>query len=156
MIHLTTTKTSTHTKNNSEYSSVFRSVSILLIFCLFNYTTLNSANCKSLCKVNEFFKGQYTQLLVIEDDSGESIALPMSECVEDVDTDEENTDSNSVDVDFCSYCIVMSGGTALAADLPLIINPVVPLGLEIIYENEFRYNKPIITNCSQRAPPAIS
>lgn len=133
----------------------YRVIASIIVICLFSYTTLNGANCKSLHNLNSLFEGSYTELLIIEDDSGESIAIEVPDCfvnTEPLDSDDENDSEN----DFCSYCLVMSGGTGLTHSFPLFITPQLPSERDIFHLIEFTFNSTTVSTCSQRGPPVLS
>lgn len=130
-----------------------RSASLLFALFLLNFSILSSYNCQSFCNLNKLYDDAYSELLILEDDSGESIAIPDSFCEVDFGSDEGSDSDDSADCEQCAYCHACSIGISFQHVPPLLLVQTVPASKSIFYQGQIFRNKQITLNNPQRAPP---
>ncbi len=130
-----------------------RSAALLTALLLFNYSILSSANCKSFCNLNKIYENAYTELLIIEDDSGNSLVLTDSFCEVDTGSDDESESEGGTGCEHCAYCNASSTGMAFQHMPPLVLEPAITVNKEILNRGRTFLNKQISLNHPQRAPP---
>jgi len=131
---------------NRPHRAVVLSVALLL----FNYNTLSSVNCKSFANLNRFFDAAYQEMVILEDDSGEAIALPDSFC--DTDTTPGN-DTDDGDGETCPYCQACSMGVAYQHVPALLLAAPAILEKKVFYWQRSSHHSQIFLTNPQRAPP---
>jgi len=125
----------------------------LIAILFLNYSTLSSANCKSFCNLNKMFDHAYTELVVLEDDSGETVVLPDSFCEVDTGSDDGSEDDDSSACDNCPYCHACNIGMTFQHVPPLILAQIIVSHTKIFNKGRSFVNKQITLNHPQRAPP---
>ncbi len=130
-----------------------RSIVVFVSLIFLNYSILSSANCRSFENLNKIFKNAYTELLVLEDDSGEKVVLLDSFCELDTGTDDSSEEHDSSDCEQCQYCQATNGGLVLEQAPPLNLNQAIPRSQKIFNHGRSYINKRINLNHRQRAPP---
>jgi hypothetical protein len=131
---------------------LFRFAALAFVLLFFNYSALSSYNCQSFCNLNKLYDDAYSEMLILEDDSGASVAIYDSFC--EVDTGSED-DSDDDSCEQCAYCHACSIGMTFQHIPPLLLEQAIVANKKIFNQGRSFFNKQIHLNHPQRGPPAI-
>jgi hypothetical protein len=137
-----------------------RSISALLIAVLFfNFSVLNSANCKTFCELPSASIERSPEYVItpeiaakLKKDPHYLCKLPFSSA-QKADSDPLPGDTDSHDCDFCYYCMIMLGGMAVGYSFPAIDLQILPHNKEITIFKQSVFIQPFRNTNTSRAPP---
>ncbi|MBT3226543.1 MAG: hypothetical protein HN580_16855 [Deltaproteobacteria bacterium] len=132
-----------------------RSIVVLISLFFLSYSIISSASCRSFENLNKIFNNAYTELLVLEDDSGEMVVLLDSFCEVDTGSEDSSEENDDPDCEQCTYCQATNNGLVLTQAPPLNLNQAIASSQKIHNHGRSYINKKITLNHPQRAPPQV-
>ena len=140
-------------KRQPDRKGLIQPVALLAALLFLNYSALSSYNCQSFKSLNKLYDNAFSELLILEDDSGESIVVPDSFCEVDTGSGSDSEKDGCTDCENCAYCQVSSTGMAFQHVPPLTLEPSIAVNKQIFNKGRSFLNKQITLNHPQRAPP---